>query len=191
MASRASSGALRWTAVDPKDRLPAHWPEFDPREMLRRLTQAGVDFVVIGAIAVILSGYGRATRDLDIAFGTDAGNLEALGEVLVGLNASLRGVHDQIPFVPDTRTLSGIQLLTLDTSKGWLDIHRSVPGMRSYEALRRRAERVKLADVSVLVASVDDLIAMKRAAGRAQDLIDIGALEAIKRLREPDGHQES
>jgi predicted nucleotidyltransferase len=170
-------------AVDPKERLPAEWPEFDPRELLRRLTAAGVDFVVIGGIAVMLSGYGRATRDLDIAVATDTANLGALGEVLVGLEARLRGVEGDVPFVPDARTLAGIELLTLDTSKGWLDVHRSVAGVRSYDALRRRAERVKLDGISVLIASVDDLIAMKRAAGRSQDPIDIAALEVIKRER--------
>jgi hypothetical protein len=131
---------------------------------------------------VILAGYGRATRDLDIAFASDRANLDALGDVLVGLGAKLRGVDDDVPFVPDGRTLGGIQLLTLETSLGWLDIHRLVPGVRSYDALRARAKRVRLGDSPVLVASVDDLIAMKRAAGRPQDQIDLEALNAIKRL---------
>ena len=68
--------------MDPKERLPAEWPAFDPRGMLRRLTEGGVDFVVIGGIAVIAQGHVRTTRDLDIAFADDAANLEALGQVL-------------------------------------------------------------------------------------------------------------
>lgn len=168
--------------MDPKERLPAEWPAFDPREILRRLTEAGVDFVVIGGIAVVLAGYGRATRDLDIAFAGDAGNLEALGGVLISLDARLRGVDEDVPFVPDARTLAGIQLLTLETSHGWLDVHRQVAGVRNYEALRSRAERVSLGRSAVLIASVDDLIAMKRAAGRPQDVIDLEALSAIRRL---------
>lgn len=167
---------------DPKDRLPTEWPEFDPRQMLRRLTEAGVDFVVIGGVAVMLSGYGRATRDLDIVFATDDANLRALGGVLTALEARLRGVAEEVPFLADAQTLAGVELLTLETSLGWLDVHRSVPGMRSYEALRRRAERVDLAGTAVLVASLDDLIAMKDAAGRPIDLIDVEALKAVKRL---------
>jgi hypothetical protein len=168
--------------VDPKDRLPADWPEFDPRRMLERLAAGGVDFVVIGGIALILSGYGRATRDLDVAFADDPANLEALGQVLIGLDARLRGVEDDVPFTPDARSLAGIQLLTLETSLGWLDLHRTPAGVRSYDALRRRAHRVMLDRTPVLVASLEDLIAMKRAAGRTQDLVDIEALEAIKRI---------
>lgn len=169
--------------MDPKDRLPAEWPDFDPRQMLHRLTGAGVDFVVIGGVAVILAGYGRATRDLDIAFAGDGANLKALGDVLTGIDARLRGVEDEVPFVADAQTLAGIQLLTLETSLGWLDVHREVPGVRSYETLRGRAERVTLDGISVLVAGIDDLIAMKGAAGRSVDLIDLEALAEIKRLR--------
>jgi hypothetical protein len=168
--------------VDPKEQLPAEWPEFDARGILVRLAAGGVDFVVIGGIAMIMTGYGRATRDLDIVFAGDPANLEALGKVLVDLEAKLRGVDDEIPFVADAQTLAGIQLLTLETKLGWLDLHRLVPGIRSYEALRARAQRVRLGDWSVLVASVDDLIAMKRAAGRPQDQIDLEALNVIKRL---------
>jgi len=173
--------------MDPKDRLPTEWPEFDPRRMLRTLTEAGVDFVVIGGIAVVLSGYGRTTRDLDIAFAGDAANLRALGGVLTSIDARLRGVDDEIPFVADERTLAGIQLLTLETSLGWLDVHRQVPGIRSYELLRRNAERVTLDGLPVLVASVDALLAMKEAAGRPQDRIDILALEAIRRQSREGG----
>lgn len=183
MNSPRAPGAKPFVTMDPKDRLPAEWPDFDPRRMLRSLTEAGVDFVVIGGVAVILSGYGRATRDLDIVFAGDEANLEALGGVLVELEATLRGISDDIPFVADAQTLAGIQLLTLETSLGWLDVHRSVAGVRSYETLRRRAERVSLDGIPVLVASVDDLISMKSAAGRPVDLIDLEALSAIKRLR--------
>lgn len=169
--------------MDPKDRLPAEWPDLDVLGMLRQLVAGGLDFVVIGGVAVLLHGYPRSTRDLDIAFAYDDGNLEALGRVLVELEAKLRGVDAELPFVPDTRTLHGVELLTLQTSAGWLDVQRRTPGVSSYEGLRRRAERVELDGVSVLVASPDDLIAMKRIAGRPVDQTDIAALEAIKRLR--------
>jgi predicted nucleotidyltransferase len=169
--------------VDPKDRLPAEWPPLDVREILRRLTVAGVDFVVIGGIAIALLGYPRITRDLDIVFAYDDENLEALGRVLTEMDARLRGVRDDVDFAPDKRTLLGIELLTLDTALGWFDIHRLPTGVSSYARLRANAERMALADFSVLVASLDDMIAMKQTAGRPQDRIDLAALETIKRLR--------
>ena len=169
--------------MDPKDRIPAEWPPLDAREILRRLTAAGVDFVVIGGIAIALLGYPRITRDLDIVFAYDDGNLEALGQVLVELNARLRGVKNEVDFVPDKRTLHGVELLTLETAAGWFDLHRLPTGVPNYARLRADAERMALGDFTVLVANPDDMIAMKQAAGRPQDRIDIAALEAIKRLR--------
>jgi predicted nucleotidyltransferase len=175
--------------LDPKDRLPAEWPDLEAEEMLRRLTTAGVDFVVIGGIALVLLASPRMTRDLDIVFAPDEANLDALGHVLTDLDARLRSVNEDLPFVSDGAMLRNVQLLTLETSAGWLDVHRSVDGAPDYPQLRRRAERVDVDGFSVLVASPDDMIAMKKAAGRPQDLIDVETLSAIKRLRRELGRR--
>lgn len=169
------------------ERPTPEWPDLDVEEILRRLTSAGVDFVVIGGMALVLSGSARLTRDLDIAFAADPTNLEALGAVLTGLDAKLREIDEDIPFVADARTLANVRLLTLTTSAGWLDVHREVDGSPPYETLRRNANRVKLGEFAVLVASPHDLIAMKRAAGRPQDTADIAELETILRLRRRAG----
>jgi hypothetical protein len=160
----------------------ASWPEFDVGELLRRLVAQGVDFVVVGGIAAIAHGSPRLTRDLDIAYAADQANLEALGAVLMGLDASLFGVTEEVPFVPDDRTLANVQLVTLTTLAGRLDVMTRPDGAPAYDVLRRRAVRQRIAGVTVLVASIDDLISMKRAAGRNKDLGDIDELEAIKRL---------
>jgi hypothetical protein len=157
--------------------------ELDPEPILRALVRRGVDFVVIGGIAAVLHGSPRLTFDLDLCFAPDTGNLQALGEVLVALGAQLRGVDETVPFVPDAATLRRIEVLTLATPAGDLDVLARPAGAPAYETLRRRADRYEVGDFSVLVASVEDLIAMKRAAGRAKDLADVAELEAILRLR--------
>jgi hypothetical protein len=156
-------------------------PELHASALLRRLTRARVDFVVIGGIAVVLLGSARNTQDLDITYATDPGNLEAVGAALIELNARLRGVDD-VPFVPDPRTLRRVMLLTLETDCGWLDLLADPPGGPSYAELRANATVVDLDGVKVRVAAIDDMIAMKKAAGRLQDLADIDELEAIKRV---------
>lgn len=161
----------------------AEWPDFEPEPLLERLTARGVDFVVVGGIAAILHGSARITHDLDICYATDPANLEALGSVLVELEGRLKGVDEPVPFVPDARTLRDVELLTLKTSLGELDVLARPAGAPPYAALRRRAERVDLGRVTVLVASIEDLLAMKRAAGRPKDLADVEELEAIRRLR--------
>ena len=157
--------------------------ELDARRILRELVTTGVDFVVIGGIATVLHGSARATFDLDICFATDAANLDALGSVLTGLHARLRGVADDVPFVADGRSLRQIEVLTLRTDAGDLDVLARPAGVERYATLRERADRMDVGGFTVLVASIADLIAMKTAAGRAKDLADITELEAILRLR--------
>jgi hypothetical protein len=163
--------------------LVAHLPELDVKGILQVLTAHGVDFVVIGGVAAILHGSASLTQDVDICFAQDGGNLDALGGALSELRASLRGVEDDVPLVPDARTLRQMQLLTLQTSAGPLDLLVRPDGSPPYERLRRGADRVDVGGFAVLVASLDDLIAMKRAVGRDKDLLAIEELETIRDLR--------
>jgi hypothetical protein len=158
-------------------------PPLDAPDLLRRLVSRGVDFVVIGGVAVVLHGSPRNTFDLDVCFATDPANLEALGAVLTDLGARLKGLEEDLPFVADAATLRRVQLLTLVTPLGAFDVHVRPTGAPPYATLRRRAERYDLGGFSVLVASLEDLIAMKRTAGRPKDLADIAEMETILRLR--------
>lgn len=161
-------------------------PELRADEILQRLTARGVDFVVIGGIAGVLHGSARNTFDLDVCFATDDANLEALGEVLVGLGARLKGVRDDVEFVPDAQTLRKVEVLTLETEAGELDVLARPSGAPSYERLRRNADRYDLGGFTVLVSSIDNLIAMKQASNRPKDQADVEELRAIKRLRRRD-----
>jgi predicted nucleotidyltransferase len=161
----------------------ASWPEFKLGSLLARLVGHGIDFVVVGGIAMIGHGSARNTRDLDIVYSTDPANLEALGAAMIELGARPRGVPDDVPFVPDARTLRQTSILTLDSPDGWIDLLVAPAGAPSYEELRTRATRITLDGVAILVASLDDLEAMKRAAGRPKDLLDLEEIEVIRRLR--------
>lgn len=157
--------------------------EFRPRGLLEHLTRYGVDFVVVGGIAATLHGTDRNTFDLDICPSQDAENLDVLGRALIEIDARLRDIEEDIPFVPDGRSLAGIEILTLSTSLGALDVLVRPHGSPPYAALRRRAAKLDLgAAAPVLVASIDDLIAMKRESDRPKDRDDIERLEALTRL---------
>ena len=162
--------------------MPGASADLDAPAIVRALAERGVDFVVIGGIAAVLHGSPRNTFDLDVAFAVEPANLESLGAVLVALGARLRGVPDDIPFMPDARTLRGVDVLTLTTELGSLDVLARPAGAPPFATLRQRADRYDIGGTVVRVASIPDLIAMKRAAGRPKDLADIAELEAIVRL---------
>ncbi len=163
------------------------WLGFEPREILRRLTERGVDFVVIGGYAAVLHGSPRITQDLDITFATDPPNLEVLGTVLGELRARLYGVYDDVPFVADGRTLARAELLTLQTDLGKLDLLARPAGAPPYATLRRRAASFDVGGFLVRVADIEELIEMKEVVGRPKDLADIAELDAIARLRSDSG----
>ena len=157
-------------------------PDFDPEPLLQHLAEAGVDFLVIGGVAVAAQGYGRATKDLDIVYATSAANLERLGEVLVELGAKLRGVEDDVPFIPDARMLKRTSILTLDTPLGSIDLLVDPAGADRYEAMRERADVIDLDGIEFRVAAIEDLLSMKRATGRPQDIADVDALLTARRV---------
>jgi hypothetical protein len=165
---------------------PETWldqPKFRLRALLQRLNERGLDFVVVGGVAVILQASPRFTKDLDICYAPGQENLDRLATVLLELGARLRGVDEDVPFVPDARTLRQTRILTLTTADGGLDLLVDPDGSPGYPTLHRRADRIDLDGIVVRVASVDDLIAMKRAAGRLQDLVDLESLEVARRRR--------
>jgi hypothetical protein len=158
-------------------------PAYQPVAILRALLEGGVDFVVIGGVAVAIQAMPRFTKDLDVCYSTVGSNLDALGEVLASLNARLRGISDEVPFVPDARTLAQTEIVCLTTPVGDIDLLAKPAGAPPYGTLRRRADIVELGGQSIRIASIEDMLAMKRAAGRPQDLADVESLESARRLQ--------
>ena len=155
---------------------------FDPEAILRALLDHGVDFVVIGGIAVQTHGYLRSTKDLDIVAWPGALNLSRLSEALAELEAEPRG--SAMVNLADPHQLGRAALIPIMTSAGPLDLLNSAQlagAPRGYDALRRGALVIDLPAGQVAVVGLSDLIRMKRAAGREHDLADIEAL-----TRRPD-----
>jgi hypothetical protein len=153
-------------------------------ELVGALHAAHIDYVVIGGFAVAAHGFVRATKDLDIVPSGDAANLARLAAVLRDLGAELFGTDefdpDEFPFDPlDPAQLAEGGNFLLLTRFGRLDMMQWVPGIdadQAYERLRCAAVPTELDGHPVLVCSREDLIAMKRAAGRPQDLVDLREL---------------
>jgi predicted nucleotidyltransferase len=146
--------------------------------MLLELVDHRVEFIVIGGVAVQTHGHMRGTGDLDIIPAPNLLNLSRLAEALAALSARLRGADRPIA-VGDPHVLRRAPLVPLTTEYGRLDLLNLdlADGMpKTYGELRGRAVEVDLDGRIVPVAGLDDLIRMKRVAGREVDLSDIGAL---------------
>jgi hypothetical protein len=162
-------------------------PTFAPDEILRTLVTHRVDFIVIGGVAAAVHGAGWTTFDLDIVVATHDANLVLLTEALLELRAAYE-TFDSRRIEPDlarVRSLSGPQLLR--TRFGRLDVLKEAGG-ETYDSLARDAVRAAEPDQTVLFASVDALLRMKRIANRPKDRLGIARLEAL--LRSPDGDDE-
>jgi predicted nucleotidyltransferase len=156
-----------------------------PRDIFEVLVRHGVDFVVIGGVAVIGHGGTRVTQDVDFVAATDHDNLTRLEAALAELDARLWGVDAHLLGIDlDARTLAEGGNFTLVTRAGGLDFFNEVPGGAPYEEVRARSVVAQIpGGVSIHIAGVDDLIAMKRAAGRPRDVEDIATLTHIERER--------
>jgi hypothetical protein len=141
----------------------------DVPALLGILNRHGVDFVVIGGWAGIAHGSAYPTYDLDIAYSREAENQQRLVEALGDLDVTLRGAPADLPFVLDSRTIDQGANFTFATRHGSFDILAHLPGVSDYEDLRSAAAIQEIAGVRVRVASIDHLIAMKRAANRPKD----------------------
>lgn len=158
----------------------------DPDALLRCFAGAGLRYVAIGGLAVNAYGVIRATKDLDICPDPDPTNLSCLAALLRDIDAAQIGMEDfraeEMPSDPtsvDDLLQGGNYRLT--TRLGPLDIMQwisGVPGDLAYVTLAAEAMVVELDDLRIPVCSLAHLRAMKRAAGRPQDLQDLADLAA-------------
>jgi len=143
-----------------------------------------VDYVVIGGIAATFQGSTTITRDFDVCYSRERANLERLASALRELNARLRGVDVDVPFQLDAASLRNGLNFTFKTNHGDFDCIGDPGGGFDYELLKRNADRMDVAGRKVMVSSLDDLIAMKRAAGRNKDRIEVENLSALREVRD-------
>jgi len=154
---------------------------FDPVHILRRLQAHRVKFVLIGGLAAKAHGSPTMTVDIDVCYARDRDNLERLAALLGELGTVLRGAPPDLPFHPDRKTLERGDVFTFTTDFGDLDILGTPAGVSGFGELDANADEAELDDgLVVRVASLDDLIRMKRAAGRPKDRVELEILGALR-----------
>lgn len=147
--------------------LPVQPPQID--KLLGPLIAHGVDFVLIGGQAGISHGSAYPSYDLDVLYSRSRDNVVRLLAALEEIGVRLRGAPRDVPFVLDAKTIENGANFTFVTPYGDLDVLADAAGMPSYDELKAEAVDREIFGHLVKVASIDHLIAMKRAAGRTKD----------------------
>lgn len=156
--------------------------------LLRLLDGHRVQFVIIGGFALSAHGVIRGTKDIDIVPDPRPENLQLLAQALRALDAEVMLADDfdqsELGMEPDARGLALGGNWVLRTKHGRLDVMQDVPGVKSYDVLRSASvEREVPGAGEFRFSGLDDLIAMKVAAGRPQDEIDITSLQRARDRR--------
>jgi hypothetical protein len=153
------------------------------------LQRDDVRYLVVGGVAVVLHGHPRFTADLDLVVALDPGNAARALAALGRLGYRPRDPVDAAQFAdPSVRQRwmdeKGLTVFTL-----WSPAHPAtevdlfVREPFPFDEAWARATTIDLGGVRVPVASIEDLVALKRAAGRPKDLEDVRVLEALARER--------
>ncbi len=149
-------------------------------QILRELLDTGVRFVLIGGLAAQVHGSPSLTGDVDICFALDRDNLERLARAVHSLGSVRRELPTGVRAPLDVHALRAGDVFTLTTRYGDLDLlAHPDPGL-DFEILAQRSIGAEVLGIPVRVASLDDLMAMKRAAGRPKDRIELEILGALR-----------
>jgi predicted nucleotidyltransferase len=153
-------------------------------QILRSLNEHDLRYVLIGGLAANMWGSDQVTLDVDICYARDQENLTVLVKALKDLDAHLRGWPQGVPEFIDERAFRLGDTMTFETKFGAFDCLGTPAGTDGYPDLIANAKVMSVEDnVTVAVASIDDIIRMKRTAGRVKDLNAVESLKLLKELR--------
>ena len=158
--------------------------------LFRALNASGTRYVVVGGVATVLHGYARLTADIDLILDLEEEAASKAMRALGGLGLQPRAPVRAADFANVRIRESwlrdkGMQVFSLfhpDNPMLSVDVFTSHP--IEFETLFGRADVCDVGDVSVRIASIPDLIHLKRLADRPRDRDDIEKLQRIARLKE-------
>ena len=151
-------------------------------ELLKRLTDAGVDYVLVGGLAGIAHGSALVTYDIDVCVRSDNVTVSRILDALRPINPRHRMRPDLMPLADDPLMLTGLKNLYIKTSIGEIDFLGEISGVGSLDEVKAHSQTMKFDEhLDCRVLDLDTLIVAKRSAGRSKDLRAVVELEAIRR----------
>jgi predicted nucleotidyltransferase len=147
--------------------------------LLQRLSEAGIEFVVVGGVAAVLHGSSMVTRDLDVCASLTSENLQKLRDVFRDLHPVHRIGPARHSFLEIPAPGASLNNLYLQTDLGALDLLDSIAGIGDFDEVRKSAVEVELFGRKVKVLALEPLIKAKETVGRPKDLLAAMELRAI------------
>jgi predicted nucleotidyltransferase len=155
----------------------------DFQGLLERLTDGGLEFVVVGGYAAMTHGSSLVTRDLDVCAVLTTDNVEKIRQLLADWNPKHRMTPQRLSFLDHPAAGMPVQNLYLQTDHGVIDILSSILGIGDFARLAARAEKLEVDGRTYRFIGLEDLITAKEAVGREKDLLAAKELRAIAAKR--------
>ena len=156
-------------------------------DFLKRLTDHGVQYVVVGGLAATLHGSSIITEDVDVCAPMTEENIRRIHAALLDLHPKFRMRPDRTALPEDPTRLFEFKNLNLETDWGQMNILEKISGVGDYEHASVGAAIVDIDGRSCRFLGLDELIRAKKAAARPKDLLVLRELEAIRqRKRDAD-----
>lgn len=163
--------------------MPGTTEDFDPDRIFSALSAHKVAFVVIGGIARVLHGSAQTTGDSDVLVARDEQNLNNLAAALADLDARLMVGHEVRAFRADSdRLRMGVNFSWMTTAGQVDTFGEAEGGFRYDDVVQNAVEVITAAGNRIKVASIDQLLEMKRRLVRPKDVRDVEELEQLKAL---------
>jgi predicted nucleotidyltransferase len=156
------------------------------RQLLERLTEADIRFVLVGGLAVNAWGYLRATRDVDVVPDPSGENLARLDSLLKELGGKV-DVGGRLLDASAISTFLRTGDRTLVTTElGQVDVLQGLPQVPAFAVLDAEASDIDIEGLSVRVCSLEHLRAMKQASERPRDRDDLEALDVAQGIADTE-----
>lgn len=153
------------------------------KAMVQKLSEGGVDFVLVGGYAAVAHGASMLTRDVDICCRFSRENLRRLERVLADVHPKHRMTPQKLALELTDQLCADLKNLYLETDLCVLDCLSEVAGVGDYEEVLRQSLELKTKEGNFQILSIDGLIRAKEAMNRPHDRLTVAQLKAIKERR--------
>ena len=152
-------------------------------QLLKRLLDQRVEFVIVGGYAVMAHGAPLLTQDVDICCRFDAENLLRLQTAVADLHPVHRMTPQKVPLQLTLESCAGLKNLYLRTDFGVVDCLGEILGVGDFDAVLRESVTLSLDFGDCRILSLDALIRAKEALDRPRDKQAVVELRAIRERR--------